>query len=423
MSTSVPMDDGGALATPTSSPLLRDEDALHRAFVTEYPTLIAEANADLGDAAAALGPHVVEGAFVRAWDARDRISTPEQLHEFLTEDVHHAAARALSRRAIAHRMARHNEMEEAHAQHAIATVDEEHAWSHILSALHNEAHSGVALAESNAAFRHEAATHIAHVEERRPIWKPLVLGAIALAAVVGIMYWVDRLGAGAAIARAVNAGDAREVTAVPGQVGVVTLADGSTVRLTPESVLRIPKDFGDRMRAVKLLGDGAFQVAPGHSDAFRVYAGNAIVVATGTAFTVRAYRDDSAATVVVTEGSVEVHDGDAVRTLAAGNALTVQGTAMRPATPAERDAADAWRTGRLIVDNRPLGDVLPMLRRWYAMTVTVPQTSLLSRPVTLNASLDSSREAISGIEKSTGLEMGYSDSTMVFREPAAKKRK
>jgi ferric-dicitrate binding protein FerR (iron transport regulator) len=126
---------------------------------------------------------------------------------------------------------------------------------------------------------------------------------------------------------------------------------------------------------------------------------------------------------VVTEGSVEVHDGDAVRTLAAGNALTVQGTAMRPATPAERDAADAWRTGRLIVDNRPLGDVLPMLRRWYAMTVTVPQTSLLSRPVTLNASLDSSREAISGIEKSTGLEMGYSDSTMVFREPAAKKRK
>jgi hypothetical protein len=39
--------------------------------------------------------------------------------------------------------------------------------------------------------------------------------------------------------------------------------------------------------------------------------------------------------------------------------------------------------------------------------------------VTLRASLDSSRQAIRGIEQSTGLEFGYIGPNMVFREPAA----
>src|SRR5215208_533380 len=75
---------------------LTDESALHDAFVVEYPTLAAEARAELGAEAAALSPKVVEGAFVRAWDSRAKFQTPAQLHQFLVEDVHHAAARALS---------------------------------------------------------------------------------------------------------------------------------------------------------------------------------------------------------------------------------------------------------------------------------------------------------------------------------------
>src|SRR3954463_14130416 len=104
MSTPVSQRDGDA---PTPVPPLRtpltDEAALHEAFVAEYPMLAAEARAELGAEAAGLSPKVVEGAFVRAWDATVKFQTPAELHQFLVQDVHHAAARALSRRAAAHR--------------------------------------------------------------------------------------------------------------------------------------------------------------------------------------------------------------------------------------------------------------------------------------------------------------------------------
>ncbi|HEV2644335.1 MAG TPA: FecR domain-containing protein [Candidatus Elarobacter sp.] len=420
MSTTVPPGDSGAMPAPQLT-VLADEDALHRAFLAEYPTLMAEANADLGNDAAALGPRVVEGAFVRAWDARTRLGTPDQLHEFLTEDVHHAAARALSRRAIAHRMAGHSAPETAHAQHALATTDADHAWSHILSALHDEGHSERALAESAAISRHEAAEHIAHVETGRPWWIPVALGVALVAALVGVMFWIDHITADSRLARAVNGTDVRDVTAVPGQIGVVTLNDGSTVRLAPESKLVIPKEFGPDLRAVKLEGAAAFAVAPGVKNDFQVHAGNTVVVAKGTAFTVRAYPDDPTVTVVVSEGAVEVRHGGQSQQLAPGGALVVGGTTpAHTASPAERDATDAWRTGTFAVSNQPLGDVLPLLRRWYGLDIKVQHAPLLSRPVTVRASLDSSRQAIRGIEQSTGLEFGYVDTTMVFREPAKK---
>ena len=69
MSMSVPPRGDTALPPLSALPstALGDEDALKRAFLTEYSTLSVEARADLGDAAVSLATKVVEGAFVRAW--------------------------------------------------------------------------------------------------------------------------------------------------------------------------------------------------------------------------------------------------------------------------------------------------------------------------------------------------------------------
>jgi ferric-dicitrate binding protein FerR (iron transport regulator) len=235
---------------------------------------------------------------------------------------------------------------------------------------------------------------------------------------------MNQLGADAKIASAVNATDVRVVTSLPAQVGVVTLDDGSTVRLAPESRLSIPKGFGPDLRAVKLEGAATFSVAPGKSRDFQVHARDAVVVAKGTKFTVRRYDTDAATTVVVEEGSVEVRQGDKKQPLAAGTALVaVTGQPSRTATSDEADAASAWNSGTLAVTNRPLREVLPQLRRWYGLTVNVPQPALLERPTSFRASLDSSRQAIRGIEQSTGLEFGYIGQNMVFRERAAAAKK
>jgi ferric-dicitrate binding protein FerR (iron transport regulator) len=105
----------------------------------------------------------------------------------------------------------------------------------------------------------------------------------------------------------------------------------------------------------------------------------------------------------------------------AGQSLFISGSTLRPATTDERDAADAWRNGTLAVTNRPLREVLPQLRRWYGLDIHAEQPAFLERPVSFRASLDSSRQAIRGVEQSTGLEFGYMGPNMVFRTPAAKK--
>lgn len=422
MSTTVPPRDGDAPASSSGMPLA-DEQALRLAFMSEFATLDAAARTKLGPDAANLSHKVVEGAFVRAWDARTRFQTPEQVHQFLADDVQHAAARALSRRAAAHRLGTpgHDAHPELHVRQATATEDIEQSWTHIMHALHGEAHSPKALADAAAHSRHEAAEHITGVAKERSVWVTVGAAALFLAIAIGVVVLIDHLGAPAKAAAAVNAGDARVITSLPAQMGSVTLDDGSKVQLAPESKLTVAKAFGPSMRAVKLDGAAAFDVAPGQKAPFIVHAREAAMTAKGTSFIVRSYPGDSAATVVVKEGTVSVRRGKATQDLGAGSALIVpDGKAARAATTAEREEAEGWRGGTLTVTNRSLRDVLPELKRWYGLSVLVPNTELLDKRVTLRASLDSSRQAIRGIEQSTGLEFGYQGQNMVFREAAPK---
>jgi ferric-dicitrate binding protein FerR (iron transport regulator) len=428
MPTTVPPRDDGAAMPGSAGSVLPDEDALRRAFFGRHAVLAGEARAALGDEAAGLTTKVVEGAFVRAWDARARLTTPQQLDAFLTEDVHHAAVRALSRRAGAHRLAEH-ESHGVMAAHDTSPVhrpadvelDPEESWPHILHAVRGDGHSQHALDETAAIARHGAAGHIVGATREGPAWKAIGFGAAALIAVLAFGYWVEKASADVSATSAVNASDARVVNAPPGQIGIVTLDDGSKVRLAPESKLSIPTEFGPSLRAVKLDGAAGFDVAKGGEGEFRVYAGDAVVIARGTSFSVRSYAEDSATTVVVTEGNVEVREGKSTHPLPAGSALFVmRGQSPRPASADEREEADGWRSGTLTLANRPLRDVLPQLRRWYDLDVKVPDSALLDRRVTLRASLDSTRQAIRGIEQSAGVTFGYQGQTMVFEDSKAK---
>src|SRR6059058_2154930 len=104
MSTSVPPRDGGALSgSPSSlSSYLADESTLRRLFDAQYGTHIQRARTELGDAAPQ-APRIVETAFINAWTKREELRDAAQFDAFITDEVHHGAARALSRRAAAHR--------------------------------------------------------------------------------------------------------------------------------------------------------------------------------------------------------------------------------------------------------------------------------------------------------------------------------
>ena len=418
MSTSVPFDGGAQMPAPLPPLPLGDEEALHRVFLAEYPALAAEACTDLGEEGASFGPHVVEGSFVRAWDARARLTTPESVHDFLVEDVHHAAARALSQRAIAHRMSTHGGAT-AHAQHAAKAMDPDESWARIRHALH-DAGSPEVVEAAKASARHGTATHIANVEKRAPLWVAVVAIAAMGLVVWGGFRWADHASADSRIAHALSSSDMRIVTSVPGQIGMVALAEGTNVKLAPDSKLSIPQDFSPTLRAVQLDGAAAFAVAPNQPTVFQVHTGNAIIIATGTAFTVRAYADDPGTTIVVTEGTVNVRHGEQTDAVQAGSSLVVpRSGAVHAASQGERNSADAWRTGSVVIDSASLGSVLPELRRWYALDVHVPDAALRARTVSIRAPLDSSRQAIRQIEHDAGAQFGYVGDTMVFQTASA----
>jgi ferric-dicitrate binding protein FerR (iron transport regulator) len=215
--------------------------------------------------------------------------------------------------------------------------------------------------------------------------------------------------------------DARPHVAATAQLAIVTLDDGTRVELTPESKLIVPKQFGDAMRAVKLDGEATFTVTPGKRRPFELRAGNdSKVIVTGTVLTVRSFSSESSVVVFLKSGTAKVSrvgSRDSARVVGAGHGVLVpKNGAMREPTAAELEEATSWNEHTLTIANRPLRDALPQLRRWYGTDIKVTDLPLLERPVTVQASLDSPKEAITAIEESANVKFGWEDKTMVFRD-------
>ena len=398
--------------------LLPDEAALRSIFDAEYPALLARARAELGEAHA-LAPRVVESAFAHAWLERAFVTSRDQLLATLGDDVQHGVARALSRRAAAHRFGemRHSASHAtSHATQA-APDDPEASWTRVLGAIHG--HGADAHAAAARAAKHDAAAHVAQIAQPRSWKKPVLIGAAAVVAALLGMWTLDRLGAGQAAERAVNAPNARQHASNVGQLAVVTLDDGTRARLSADSRIAVPDGFGDRLRAIKLDGAATFEVAAGRSGTFQVFARRAVVTAQGTVFSVRAYEQDEAATITVASGTVRVRAGDAERELGAGAALVVgdDGT-MREPTTVEVEEATAWMDGQLVIENRPLRLALPALRRWYGTDIKVIEPELLERPVRVRAATTATRDAIAQVEASGKLRFERTSAIMLFRDSA-----
>ena len=410
----------GSDLPPTPGVPLSDPQALEQYFRSHFNELTTEAKSQLDDASAA-APRVVEGAFRHAWEERERILTRQDLDAFLHEEVRHGAAREKSRRASLHY---HTQGASKTAPHA-TTVDVDQSWAHLSHTLHlvpEERNTDVAQ-EVAAVLRHDTAGHVADMAKKRS-WKvPITIGVVAAVIVAAGIYYVDRLGDEGAVTGALNAPDARTHLAATAQLAIVTLDDGTRVMLTPESKLIVPKQFGELMRAVKLEGEATFTVPPGKSKPFEVRAANTKTTVTGTILTVRNFPAEGSVVVALKEGTATVKVGDSTRTVGAGQAVFVKESKMREPTAPELQEATTWNDKTLTIANRSLRDVLPQLRRWYGIDIKVLDLPLLDRPVSLQASLDSPKEAITGVEKSANVKFGYEGKTMVFRDAAAPAKK
>ncbi|EAQ36110.1 FecR protein [Nitrobacter sp. Nb-311A] len=170
-----------------------------------------------------------------------------------------------------------------------------------------------------------------------------------------------------------------------GERRAVTLADGSTIDLAAET--KISLAFTRERRGLTLHeGEAFFTVAKDAARPFVVEAGSGRTTALGTAFGVD-YRDASA-TVTVTESAVDVTLGSQSAKVSAGSLVTYDSRHIGAPRQSETGTELAWREGRLVFTQAPLGQAVQALNRWRSGRIIVMSNALAQRPITLIVNLN-----------------------------------
>ena len=395
-----------------------DEQALARFYRSQYNSLVATAGEALGADLVHFSGRVAQKATHVAWYNRAQFKSPDDLAAALRATIQDEAA--IQRRKSSALHHGHNPDRKAHV--SVPTIDE--AVDQLLAGLHTEkADHAKSLGAVKEASKHHAAEHVQKVG-RSGGWKtPLALVVVLGTAIALGLQWVNKSSVEMAVNKALAAEDARTLSSQRGQRGTVDLSDGSKAKIGSDSKLRLPVEFGGTMRTLQLTGTASFAVAAGQPLPFTVRAGNAIIEATGTKFTVRAFEEDSTVVVGVEEGSVKVRvkDKGDETSLAAGKAVRVskdgQVTELDDAAGA---AALSWVRDTLEFVNAPVSVVLPELIRWFDLKASLADPSLGTRPVTLRIGLQSSGDALKSMATAANLAIGFDkDDKVVLTDAGA----
>ncbi|WP_028296808.1 FecR family protein [Olivibacter sitiensis] len=106
------------------------------------------------------------------------------------------------------------------------------------------------------------------------------------------------------------------------QLKRLTLPDSTEIFLNANSVLEMPKDFGQKERVVRLSGEAYFDVEPDNLRPFRILVDSLEIKVLGTSFNVNAYKQLEYINVSVSSGRIQLVDKHhALATLSANEQL------------------------------------------------------------------------------------------------------
>jgi transmembrane sensor len=185
--------------------------------------------------------------------------------------------------------------------------------------------------------------------------------------------------------------------------GAQTLADGTRVELNANTSLRF--ENGQNERLVRLAGGEAlFAVAKDPSRPFFVETPAGKVRVTGTTFNVRVEPGARGFEVSVVEGSVEVTPGEAsgaralpTALLGANDQFSTRRGGQRVLTSSELEDALAWRDGKIVFYNVPLGEAVARFAHYHGRAINVAP-ELASEPIGGRHNIDDLSNFLSGIQ-------------------------
>lgn len=196
-----------------------------------------------------------------------------------------------------------------------------------------------------------------------------------------------------------------------GEVRSVVLYDGTRVDLNTDSAITVSYSSGER-RVQLLRGEAFFDVAKNSARPFIVAEGAWRATALGTRYSVRAV-PPSEGDVQVEEGRVEVSNGEDRVVLAAGDAVSLNGTRQLSITKTDVANQTAWRAGKLVFSGRPLREVLATLERYRLGRIVVLDERAASQTVSGIFDLSDTDQALEVLESSLPLSIHRLSSMLV----------
>ncbi|GHT08656.1 anti-sigma factor [Bacteroidia bacterium] len=174
---------------------------------------------------------------------------------------------------------------------------------------------------------------------------------------------------------------------------ILTLDDGTKIKLGAGSRLTYPDKFPSDKRAVELDGQAFFDVAKDAEKPFSVKTGDVVVTAVGTSFEVFLDRRNNTVETILLTGEIKVEYQHRTETVYPDQKLTVSLSTGEVNVQVENaDKYSAWRNyNGLDFTNEKLSVIIPRLEYWYGCRIAYDSESILDERFTFkvkNESLD-----------------------------------
>lgn len=384
-----------------------DDQVIERGFHALFPGLVAQADAVLHDKTAS--SRVVERAFLQIMSG-DPPADAEAFDRALSQAVHHAAVREQSRKGALRRFDR-NEGVTHHSSHS-ETVDAAASWGHIKEA-RAKAAAGHAPVDPHEG-QHVAAAHMSQAMGRDNNKKWLIPLGVGVLLVGGVGYGMTRLDSRPSekfVMAQLNAATAKTIATRQGQVGNISLGDGTEMKIAAGSQLKVVNNFGEKLRAILVKGAASFTIAPDKKP-LELRGRDMRISATEGKVDFRS--DDGRPELVrVVAGSPQISIGDSSWVASAGQTFVADPKGVRQASAAELDEAFAWMEGRFVVSGT-IRDVVAGIRRWYDMDVGIGDNSIADWPAQADGTLESLTSTINSLQKSAKVKMVWQNRQMLL---------
>jgi transmembrane sensor len=184
----------------------------------------------------------------------------------------------------------------------------------------------------------------------------------------------------------------------------ITLPDGTTLLLNPNSTVRYHAAMGDSGRVAEVDGDVFMETGASNTAPLSVFSRFlTVTVAHTSAFRMSAGDKDEGESVAVLKGQLIAVKGYASKdresdTLHQGDLVMINRTIdLMEKENFDTHALEIWRDGNLVFNNTPFSEVINRLQDWYGVTINVngdPENAFNLSANFKNASLDAVLEAL-----------------------------